>query len=150
MRTAFPFVAALLLEVPAVVRADYTATVNPSSVLVTNFQGWGTSLSWWANVIGSYPNRTEYADLMFKILKLNIVRYNIGGGQNPAISAPKQAYRTMMQGFELTNGVWNWNADKNQRWVLQAAVSRGANLVDAFANSPPWWMCVNSNVDGGT
>lgn len=142
--------AALLLAGSAAVRgqSSYTATVSPSSVIVTNFQGWGTSLCWWANVIGSYPNRTDYVNLAFSTLKLNVVRYNIGGGQNPATNNPAQGYRTMMQGFEPTNGIWNWNADTNQRWVLQQAEARGANIVEAFANSPPWWMCVNSNVDG--
>ena len=147
-RLLAPLFAVCLLAAPASVRADYTATVTPSSVLVTNFQGWGSSLCWWANVIGSYSNRTSYVDLAFSQLKLNIVRYNVGGGQNPAITVPNQGYRTMMQGFEPTNGIWNWNADLNQRWVLQAALARGANLVEAFANSPPWWMCVNSNVCG--
>src|SRR5215469_2145624 len=143
-----PAVTAGLLGSSISVRADYTATVNPGTVLVTNFQGWGTSLCWWANVIGSYPNRTNYVDLAFSQLKLNIVRYNIGGGQNPTITVPGQGYRTMMPGFEPSNGTWNWNADTNQRWVLQQALARGANLVEAFANSPPWWMCVNKNVDG--
>lgn len=143
-----PVIAVMLLAAPFVVRADYTAVVNPSSLVVTNFQGWGTSLCWWANVIGSYPNRTNYVDLAFNTLKLNIVRYNIGGGQNPASNVVSEAYRAKMQGFEPTNGIWNWNADANQRWVLQQAEARGANLVDAFANSPPWWMCVSSNADG--
>ncbi|HXC37162.1 MAG TPA: LamG-like jellyroll fold domain-containing protein [Candidatus Acidoferrales bacterium] len=138
----------MILAIPVAVRADYTATINPNSLLVTSFQGWGTSLCWWANVVGNYPNRTNYMDLAFDTLKLNIVRYNIGGGQNPTINYPSQGYRTKMPGFEPTNGIWNWNADANQRWVLQQAEARGANLVDAFANSPPWWMCVNSNVDG--
>ncbi len=139
----------VFLSLPAVsLRADYTAVVNPGSILVTNFQGWGTSLSWWANVVGGYTNRTNYVDLVFGQLKLNIVRYNIGGGQNPAFNNPNQGYRTMMQGFEPTNGIWNWNADLNQRWVMRAALARGANLMEAFANSPPWWMCANGNVDG--
>jgi O-glycosyl hydrolase len=128
--------------------SPYTATVNPGSVLVTNFQGWGTSLQWWANVIGSYPNRTNYINLIFDTLKLNVVRYEIGAGQNPAVNNPNTPYKAMMQGFELTNGLWNWNADLNQRWVLQQAEANGANLVEAFAVSPPWWMCVSSNVDG--
>ena len=142
---------AVLLAGPAAVQAQsaYTAVINPNDNIVTNFQGWGVSLCWWANVIGSYPNRTNYVDLAFNTLKLNIARYNIGGGQNPASNVVSQGYRTIMQGFEPTNGIWNWNADTNQRWVLQQARARGVNLVDAFANSPPWWMCVNSNVDGG-
>ncbi len=127
---------------------NYTATVNPGSILVTNFQGWGTSLQWWANVVGGYPNRTNYINLIFNTLKLNVVRYEIGAGQNPSVDNPNTPYKAMMQGFELTNGLWNWNADPNQRWVLQQAEANGANLVEAFAVSAPWWMCVSSNVDG--
>ncbi len=129
-------------------RAGYTAVVNPNSVLVTGYQGWGTSLCWWANVVGNYPNRTNFVDMAFSQLKLNIARYNIGGGENPSSPVAGQGYRTIMQGFEPTNGIWNWNADQNQRWILQQAEARGVNLVDAFANSPPWWMCVNSNCVG--
>ncbi len=147
-RRLFAILPLLLLAVPAVVRADYTATINPNSILVNNYQGWGTSLCWWANVVGGYPNRTNFVNMAFSQLKLNIARYNIGGGENPASPVANQGYRTIMQGFEPTNGIWNWNADANQRWVLQQARARGVNLVDAFANSPPWWMCVNSNVVG--
>jgi hypothetical protein len=128
--------------------ASYTATVNPSSIISTNFLGWGTTLSWWANVVGSYTNRDDYVNLAFNILKLNIVRYEIGAGQNPSIVITNPPYRAQMQGFEPSNGVWNWSADLNQRWVLQAAEARGANLVEALSVSPPWWMCVNSNVNG--
>jgi hypothetical protein len=153
IRVAF-WLALVLLLAPSV-RADYSASVEPSNVLVTNFQGWGTSLCWWANVIGGYPNRDTYADLAFTQLKLNIVRYNIGGGENPAISntalaTNAGAWRAQMPGFEPTNGVWNWSADANQRYMLHAAIARGANYVEAFANSPPWWMTISGSVTGAT
>lgn len=141
--------AALLLAFPISSRGDYTATVNPNSAVVNNYLGWGVSLCWWANVVGSYANRDQYVDLAFTQLKLNIARYNIGGGENPTTNI-LTSYRAKMQGFEPTNGVWNWNADLNQRWVLKAAVARGVNLVDAFANSPPWWMTVSGSVTGST
>src|SRR5579863_7512664 len=80
------------------------------------FEGWGTSLGWWANVVGGYTNRDAYADLAFNGLKLNIVRYNIGGGENPGITNTLQP-RARMQGFEATRGSWNWSADPNQRWI---------------------------------
>lgn len=121
--------------------------VDPHFVLVNNFEGWGTSLCWWANVVGGYANRTTYASLAFSALKLNIVRYNIGGGENPAITNTME-YRARMEGFEPTHGVWNWNADANQRWMLKQAVALGANKVVAFANSPPWWMTVSGSVTG--
>ncbi len=137
----------LLAQLPAA-RADYTAFVDPNVVVVTNFEGWGTSLCWWANVIGGYPNRDTYVDLAFTQLKLNIVRYNIGGGENPTNHFI--VYRAAMDGFEPTNGVWNWNADPRQRWVLHQALLHGADHVEAFANSPPWWMTVSGSVTGST
>ncbi len=133
---------------PLAARADYTAVVDTTAVLVTNFQGWGSSLCWWANVVGGYSNRSDYANLAFTQLKLNVVRYNIGGGENPSLTNTISNYRAIMQGFEPANGVWNWNADTNQRWMLRTAVSLGANLVVAFANSPPWWMTVSGSVTG--
>jgi hypothetical protein len=100
-----PFLVFLLLASLAPARADYTALVDPNVVVVTNFEGWGTSLCWWANVIGGYPNRETYADLAFSQLKLNIVRYNIGGGENPTNNF--LSFRAQMPGFEPTNGFWN-------------------------------------------
>lgn len=137
----------LLSFVAAGARADYTAVVSPASVVVSDFDGWGTSLCWWANVVGGYANRDQYMNLAFSQLKLNIVRYNIGGGENPSGDFIT-SYRAVMQGFEPTNGIWDWSADANQRWVLRQAVSLGVNRVVAFANSPPWWMTVSGSVTG--
>ncbi|HEV2318337.1 MAG TPA: hypothetical protein VGV18_01200, partial [Verrucomicrobiae bacterium] len=107
-------------------RSDTIAKINPANVLVNDFQGWGVSLCWWANVVGGYSNRVQYADLIFKGLKLNIVRYSIGGGENPAGPGTIQ-FRAMVPGFEPKRGVWDWNADRNQRWMLKAALVRGVN-----------------------
>jgi len=142
------FLFLLLLASLAPARADYTALVDPNVLIVTNFEGWGTSLCWWGNVVGGYPNRETYADLAFSQLKLNIVRYNIGGGENPTNDF--LSFRAQMPGFEPTNGVWNWSADANQRWMLQAALARGVDHIEAFANSPPWWMTVSGSVTGST
>ena len=126
-----------------------TATVDPTTVLVTNYECWGTSLSWWANVTGGFANRTNYCQLAFTTLKLNIVRYNIGGGENSNIPDTLQ-FRARVPGFEPASGVWNWSADANQRWVLREAVALGVNHVEAQANSPPWWMTVSASVTGCT
>jgi len=122
-------------------------TIDPHTVLVEHFDGWGTSLCWWAQLAGGYTNREEYADLAFKQLGLNIVRYNIGGGENPAIRSSLEL-RARVPGFQPEPGEWNWKADANQRWMLRAAVARGANHVVAFANSPPFWMTVSGSVTG--
>ena len=129
---------------------DYTAAVDPGRRFQT-FEGWGVSLCWSGKVIGAFPEpvREQYADLMFspaKGLGLNIARYNIGGGENPAL--PFMHFRERMEGYEPAPGQWNWNADAGQRWLLQAAKARGANIFEAFSNSPPWWMTVSGSVTG--
>ena len=66
-------------------------SINPNLHYQT-LDGWGTSLCWWGNVVGSWgdkdfngngiPDREEIAELAFspEYLNLNIVRYNVGGG----------------------------------------------------------------------
>lgn len=123
------------------------APVDPKLVLVDNFDGWGTSLCWWANLVGGFANRSAYTYLAFSQLKLNIVRYNIGGGENPSLTNTMEI-RARMPGFQPSPGVWDWTADANQRWILHDAIARGANRVVAFANSPPWWMTVSGSATG--
>lgn len=136
----------LLSNISAKAAAN-VVTIDVHKVIVSKFDGWGVSLCWWANVVGGYTNREEYADLAFKELKLNIVRYNIGGGENPARSNTME-FRARIPGFQPEPGKWDWNADANQRWMLRAAVARGANQVVAFANSPPYWMTHSGSVTG--
>lgn len=137
----------IALSTGAHAQSQYSATVDPNQVIVTNWEGWGTSLCWWANVVGGYTNRDTYAALAFSSLKLNIVRYNIGGGENPNITNTME-YRAQMPGFEPSPGVWDWRVDTNQRWMLGRAIALGADHVVAFANSPPWWMTVSGSVTG--
>ncbi|GMA60198.1 hypothetical protein GCM10025859_06380 [Alicyclobacillus fastidiosus] len=125
-------------------------TVNPS-IHGGTWQGWGTSLAWFAYVIGGAPNgvRNHIADLLFsqqKGLGLNVLRYNIGGGENPNLHFLQP--RAKIPGYEPTEGNYNWTADASQRWMLQAAKKRGANVFEAFSNSPPYWMTKSDSVTG--
>jgi O-glycosyl hydrolase len=148
------FLLALALSVftmPA--RADTTAsvTVNPD-VHGQVLEGWGTSLCWWANIVGGYSPaaRRDYLDKIFDVkrgLGLNIVRYNIGGGENPAIP-DTLALRARVRGFEPSPGVWDWSADANQRRILLESRRKGVNLEEAFSNSPPYWMTISGSVAG--
>ena len=136
--------------------AAATAAIVDPSIQYQTWEGWGTSLAWWAKVAGGYaePARSDYIEKAFdpvKGLGLNIVRYNIGGGENPAYLAPNKqglSFRTAVPGFEPAPGVYDWAADANQRWVLQAAIKKGANQLEAFSNSPPWWMTKSGSVTG--
>ncbi|KAF1335653.1 Equilibrative nucleoside transporter, partial [Globisporangium splendens] len=152
--------------------ADYTVTVKGKDAALTQWEGWGTSLCWWANEFG---DRADIADLLFTLngsvsltngasnlpaLGFNIARYNIGGsgsnvvndnGKSVSMKASKDmpAFKTI-QSFWLNwfnsdpaSSSWNWAVDAKQRTMLQAAKRRGANLLEAFSNSPPWWMTNN-------
>ncbi|WP_336772896.1 RICIN domain-containing protein [Paenibacillus sp. MMO-58] len=129
---------------------SYTAVADPSLQYQT-IEGWGTSLAWWGKVVGGYSNKDEYADKMFSTtsgIGLNVLRYNIGGGENPSLNYLE--YRKAVPGFQPTQGVYDWTADANQRYMLQAAKTRGANVFEAFSNSAPYWMTNSGSVTGAS
>ncbi len=68
---------------PAAAADGTTITPNPAYA-GESFEGWGTSLVWFANATGDYPEelREELYQAVFGEdgLDLNIARYNIGGG----------------------------------------------------------------------
>ncbi|MBU5353960.1 RICIN domain-containing protein [Paenibacillus barcinonensis] len=126
----------------------YTAVADPSKQYQT-VEGWGTSLAWWGKVVGEYSNRDEYVEKMFNPttgLGLNILRYNIGGGDNPSSNVLE--YRKAVPGYQPSPGVYDWTADANQRYMLQAAKAQGVNIIEAFANSAPYWMTISGSVSG--
>jgi O-glycosyl hydrolase len=120
------------------------------------FEGWGTSLAWWAYEIGGWSSakKNQFLDQLvdpINGLGYNVFRYNIGGGDAPSHNH-MEANREM-PGFESSNGTWDWNADARQTSVLSHLVSAGKNvIIEAFANSPPYWMtksgCASGSTDG--
>ena len=143
---------------PSVTAAPGTTLVkiNPA-VRHQTFEGWGTSLGWWANHVGGWSADARDAVVEAVVdpatgLGYNLFRYNIGGGENPThqhMGAFKE-----MPGFEPSAGTWTWDADANQRAILQRIVERGGTgiFLEAFSNSPPYWMttsgCASGNTDG--
>ena len=95
------------------------ATVDPDHRAGDQLRGLGQ----FAVLVGQCRGRIcqphRLCNLAFTTLKLNIVRYNIGGGENPNIP-DELGFQARIPGFEPSNGVWDWSADANQRWILQA------------------------------
>lgn len=146
-------------------------TVDPS-MQYQEFEGWGTSLCWWANMVGNWdmvdPNDAEgrtkrevLSELMFDVdkgLGMNIVRYNIGGGDNPDKEEHPE-HLTRIEGDvpgykETEDSEYNWDADKAQLGILEDAKNIVGNedlKVEVFSNSPPWYMtesgCNTGNFD---
>lgn len=84
--TAGAVTAATLVSPPessAAATAPVRIAPNPATASEP-FEGWGTSLVWFANATGGYPAdvRQQLFDAVFgeEGLNLNIARYNIGGG----------------------------------------------------------------------
>jgi O-glycosyl hydrolase len=142
---------------PAVTPAAGTTLVKVNTgVHHQTFEGWGTSLCWWANHVGGWgaTGRNAVVDAVVDPvagLGYNVFRYNIGGGDDPTHHHMGQ-YK-QMPGFEPSSGTWDWTADANQRAILQRIDQVGSGLVlEAFSNSPPYWMtksgCASGNTDG--
>ncbi len=140
-------------------RAQYTVQTDPG-IREQVWEGWGTSLAWWANVVGGYNEtalrRTVRDNLIQSIfsdtgLRLNVVRYNIGGGENPSQPLSNIEYRARVPGYlSGANAAYDWTQDSNQRYVLQQAKAYGVNKFEAFSNSPPYWMTISGTVRGAT
>lgn len=136
---------------------------NASKTHGGRFQGWGTSLCWWANRLG-YSDRLsqQAAELFFGQagLRLNIMRYNIGGGDDPAHRHITRTDSAMPGWLAVDKGTgrlaYDDNADYRQLNVLRRAVKAAgaAAYVEAFSNSPPYFMtrsgCSSGNADAGS
>jgi O-glycosyl hydrolase len=120
------------------------------------FEGWGTSLCWWANHVGGWSAtaRSAVVDAVVNPatgLGYNVFRYNIGGGENP--DHEHMGEHREMPGFAPAAGQWDWEADANQRAVLEEIAETGSEVIlEAFSNSPPYWMtksgCASGSSDG--
>ena len=151
------------------VAAVESVTVRPDPTYQQEpFQGWGTSLIWFANATGGYPDeiRNQLAELLFGEdgLNLNIARYNIGGGNAPDVRKDYMKVGATMEGFwKAPPGTtrvdmdwwradnpdhWNFAADANQRWWVDQ-IKRKITKWEAFSNSPPWFQTVSGYVSGG-
>lgn len=133
--------------------------IDPGTTYQT-IEAWGSSICWWGNQIGSWSaeNRNKLIEKIVSPvdgLGYNAFRYNIGGGDAPGHNHMR-AYGAI-QGYQPSKGVWDWNADATQRAVLSRLVERGKYygsdiILEAFSNSPPYWMtksgCASGNTDG--
>lgn len=150
-------------------------------------EGWGTSLCWWGNSIGSWgdadwngngrPDREEVAELAFspEYLNLNIVRYNVGGGDKEDTSIKRceglvPGWTEDMTGTKDGTAAFDaetfYNkpteemSDAGQLWMLEQANRYRKNYAEAagqendiinkvFSNSPPYYMTKSGSSTGG-
>lgn len=159
---SFITAAAMLLPSVPVFAADSDTVVvslDPSEASPFNggeFEGWGTSLCWWANRLGYSEKLTQQAaDAFFSDegLGLDIVRYNLGGGDDTShnhVTRSDSKVPSYAAGFDDEgNIVYDWTADENQRNIALAALEANPDLYfEGFSNSPPYFMTVSGCSSG--
>lgn len=167
-------------------RAVGEISVNPQ-IHYQTLEGWGTSMCWWGNVIGSWgdkdfnnngkPDREEIAELAFspEYLNLNIVRYNVGGGDKEDTSIKRveglvPGWTKDMTGETDGTGAFNaaafyakktedmsdagqlWMLEQANAWRKKAAEKNGTEndiVNEVFSNSPPYYMTKSGSSTGG-
>lgn len=171
----------LSAAVPVSVHADNTRAagevirLNPADASPFNngeFQGWGTSMGWWGNRIGYSDTLAQNAADAFygeDGLGLDIVRYNVGGGDDPThnhitrsdskmpcFAVPQTNTDGSLKKDASGNVLYdyNWDNDHDQVNVLKKikAVNNDVHI-EGYTNSPPWFMtesgCSGGGVDAG-
>ncbi|MGG1636088.1 S-layer homology domain-containing protein [Paenibacillus sp. NRS-1760] len=143
---AFSLVGSMFVGLPNAVSAAPSATeikLSPHKMKKV-WDGWGTSLIWFANATGGWENEQAKNDLVDALygkegLNYNIARYNIGGGDDPTHNHMREG--ADIQGFSTEEGHFDINRDEKQRWWLQEALKRKPELImEAFSNSAPYYM----------
>ncbi len=141
---------------------DCNLVVSPDKAISTNggkWQGWGTSLCWWANRIGYDKTLVKLAAETFfdpkDGLGLNIMRYNIGGGDDPTHNHITRTDSDVpgWQTYDALTGIatWQYDADARQLAVMKAAYKAAGKdvILEMFSNSPPYFM-TNSGCSTGS
>jgi O-glycosyl hydrolase len=156
---AWPLAFFLLTQAPPALADSGQIVPRPAQT----FRGWGMSLAWEANDLyggGRQPERikdpyaqSQYMDLLYGdpatrlTLGFTIARYNIGGGDDPTHTHMRPD--AQMEGFQIGLGApFDWKRDAPQRRMLHEAQKRGAEIFEAFSNSPPYWMTVSGCSSG--
>ena len=164
MKVVLTLIFSLILSIYSV---DQTITVtmeNASTFNEGKFQGFGTSFCWWPNRLGYSDILAEKSATAFydkeKGLGLTIIRYNIGGGDDPThdhitrtdSKVPGYAVNPNYDSSTKTySWEYDWSKDFNQRNVLLKSVAKNPKeiIVEAFSNSPPYFM-TNSGCSSGS
>ena len=136
-----------------------TVSVDPT-IRYQTLEGWGTSLAWFANVIGGWtedyngngrPDREDIAELIYspEYLNMNIVRYNIGGGDDPTHDHIKRCEATVPGWKTSADAELDPTADANQIWFLEQANEWRDDVInEVFSNTPPYYMTVSGCASG--
>ncbi|HVW63249.1 MAG TPA: RICIN domain-containing protein [Puia sp.] len=146
-------IAAILLIMSRLTIAQNYIAIDPELRYQT-IEGWGSSLSWWANRVGGWATTAQIDEICSWItspneLNMNIFRYNIGGGDDPTHNHMR--FDAAVPGFKtIATGSYDWTRDANQRKFLLALKAKRTDCIfEAVSYSPPYWMTNSGCTAGG-
>lgn len=117
--------------------------------------GWGTSACWWSQYCENEKTQNEIVDLLYgdNGLKLNIYRYNIGGGfdeENYRVQNPwRRTESFMLFDREKEETSWDFSRDKNAVEVMKKSLATGnVDTLILFCNSPHYCQTSTGQASG--
>ncbi len=122
------------------------------------FEGFGTSGAWWAQMIAGEADSDMLAQALFNResgLGLDIYRYNVGAGEkdNPNTRIHNEEKRRTESFYVLNPETgkyeYDFTRDANARRMLDKAIANGAQSVILFCNSPHFSMTKSGQASGG-
>ena len=118
-------------------------------------KGWGTSACWWSQYCADEKTQNEIANLLYGDdgLKLNIYRYNVGGGYDPDNYRVKDPWRRsesfMLYDREKEETSWDFSRDKNAVTMMKKCLDLGnIDTLILFANSPHYSQTSTGQASG--
>lgn len=116
--------------------------------------GWGTSACWWSQYC-SGDAADKITDLLYGDdgLRLNIYRYNIGGGtdeSNCRVANPwRRTESFMLYDSETEQTSWDFTRDKNAVDMMKKCLAKGnIDTVILFCNSPHYSQTSTGQASG--
>lgn len=118
---------------------------------ITALSGFGGSAAWWSPQVNDDNTARELAELFYgdSGLRLNIYRYNVGGGFDKDNLRIKNPWRHI-ESFMNADGTFDWSRDKNGVRMMKYALETGnVDTLIFFANSPHYTQTVTGQTSGG-
>ena len=117
--------------------------------------GWGTSACWWSQYCEDEATQNELSELLYgeSGLKLNIYRYNIGGGfdeTNCRVDNPwRRTESFMLYDKEKETTSWDFSRDKNAVTMMKKCLALdNIDTLILFANSPHYSQTSTGQASG--
>lgn len=118
-------------------------------------KGFGTSACWWSHYCKDEKVQDEIAEILYGDtgLRLNIYRYNIGGGTDEGNCRVKNPWRRTESMYvydrESEEGHWDFSLDKTAKDVMRKCLEKGnIDTLIVFANSPHWSQTSTGQASG--